>query len=32
MNLLPIRKDWESQMNKPAEYFIDQTFFVTGNH
>jgi len=30
MNLLPTRKDWESQIDKPSEFFIDQTFFVTG--
>jgi selenocysteine-specific translation elongation factor len=30
MNLLPTRKDWESQIDKPGEFFIDQTFFVTG--
>lgn len=30
LNLLPLRRDWESQMKKPAEFFIDQTFFVTG--
>ena len=30
INLLPLRKDWESQIDKKAEYFIDQTFYVTG--
>ena len=30
LNLLPIRKDWESLIDKPAEYVIDQTFFVSG--
>jgi len=30
LNLLPLRRDWESQSKKPAEFFIDQTFFVTG--
>nr|CAG4718452.1 unnamed protein product [Naegleria fowleri] len=30
LNLLPIRKDWESLIDKPAQYIIDQTFFVSG--
>jgi GTPase len=30
MNLLPVRRDWESLVDKPAEFVIDQTFFVTG--
>ncbi|EFC49087.1 GTP-binding elongation factor Tu [Naegleria gruberi] len=30
LNLLPIRKDWESLIDKPAQYVIDQTFFVSG--
>jgi len=30
MNLLPVRRDWESLVDKPAEFIIDQTFFVTG--
>jgi GTPase len=30
INLLPIRRDWESLIDKSAEYVIDQTFFVSG--
>jgi GTPase len=30
LNLLPVRRDWESLIDKPAEYVIDQTFFVGG--
>jgi GTPase len=30
INLLPLRRDWESQLDKKSEYFIDQTFYVTG--
>lgn len=30
MNLLPVRRDWESLIDKPTEFVIDQTFFVTG--
>lgn len=30
LNLLPLRRDWETQSKKPTEFFIDQTFFVTG--
>jgi len=30
LNVLPLKRDWESQINKPAEFFLDQTFYVTG--
>lgn len=30
LNLLPLRRDWELQSKKSSEFFIDQTFFVTG--
>eukprot|EP01027_Heterolobosea_sp_BB2_P002054 GEZU01003092.1.p1 GENE.GEZU01003092.1~~GEZU01003092.1.p1 ORF type:complete len:585 (-),score=181.44 GEZU01003092.1:25-1779(-) len=30
LNLLPIRKDWDSLAEKPAEVLIDQTFHVSG--
>jgi GTPase len=30
INLLPVRRDWETLIDKPAEFVIDQTFFVTG--
>jgi len=30
LNLLPVRRDWESLIDKPAEFYLDQTFFVTG--
>lgn len=30
LNLLPVRRDWESLIEKPAEFFLDQTFFVSG--
>jgi len=29
-NIMPLRKDWESLVGKSAEFFIDQTFFVSG--
>lgn len=30
INLLPVRKDWSSMVEKPREMVIDSTFFVTG--
>eukprot|EP00656_Telonema_subtile_P033758 TRINITY_DN3763_c0_g1_i1.p1 TRINITY_DN3763_c0_g1~~TRINITY_DN3763_c0_g1_i1.p1 ORF type:complete len:341 (-),score=80.58 TRINITY_DN3763_c0_g1_i1:147-1169(-) len=30
LNLVPARTHWGSQADKPTEFFIDETFFVTG--
>ncbi len=30
INLLPMRRNWESLKDKPAEFLIDQTFYVSG--
>lgn len=30
LNLLPARKDWESKIDKPTEFVIDATFYVSG--
>lgn len=30
LNLLPARSGWEEHVNSPIEFYIDETFFVTG--